>query len=55
MLLTGETFAQSEPDIIPALAARHAKRGIGANGLTQKNPIEPIQSECFATRTLAFT
>ena len=36
-LFDGKTFAQSEPDIISALAARKAKRGIAANGLTQKN------------------
>jgi len=28
--LTGKTFAQSEPDIISAVAARKAKRGIAA-------------------------
>jgi hypothetical protein len=36
-LLTGKTYAQSEPDIISAVAARKTKRGIAANGLTQKN------------------
>jgi hypothetical protein len=38
-LFDGKTFAQSEPDIISALAARKAKRGIAANGLTQKNAL----------------
>jgi hypothetical protein len=38
-LLTGKTCAQSEPDIISAVAADHAKRGIAANGLTQKNAL----------------
>jgi hypothetical protein len=36
-LFTSKTYAQSEPDIISAVAAHYAKRGIGANGLTQKN------------------
>jgi hypothetical protein len=33
--LTGKTYAQSEPDIISAFAARAAKWGIAANG---RNP-----------------
>jgi len=33
----GKTYAQSDPDITSAVAAHYAKRGIGANGLTQKN------------------
>jgi hypothetical protein len=36
-LLTRKTQAQSEPDIISAVAARGAKVGIAANGLTQRN------------------
>ena len=36
-LFTGETYAQSEPDIISAVAARLAKAGIDAIPLTQKN------------------
>ena len=38
-LLTGKTCAQSEPDITSAVAARAAKWGIAANGLTQKNAL----------------
>jgi hypothetical protein len=38
--LTGKTYAQSEPDIISAVAARAANRGIAANGLTQKNALQ---------------
>ena len=36
-LFAGKTYAQSEPDITSAVAARQVKRGITANGLTQKN------------------
>jgi hypothetical protein len=36
-LLTRKCFAQSEPDIISAVAAREAKRGIAANALSRKN------------------
>ena len=32
-------YAQSEPDITSAVAARKTKRGIAANGLTQKNAL----------------
>jgi hypothetical protein len=35
--LTGKTHAQSEGDITSTVAARETKRGIDANGLTQKN------------------
>jgi hypothetical protein len=38
-LLTGKSCAQSEPDITSALAARKTKRGIAANGLTQKHSL----------------
>ena len=44
-LLTGKTYAQSEPDIISAVAARKAKRGVAANGLTQRNS-RVIQPSC---------
>ena len=39
-LLTGKTYAQSEPCIISAVAAREAIRGIAANSLTQSIPCD---------------
>jgi hypothetical protein len=36
-LLTGKTYAQSEPDFISAVAGNATNRGIAANGLTQRN------------------
>jgi hypothetical protein len=36
-LLTRKCFAQSKPSSVSAVAARAEKRGIAANGVTQKN------------------
>jgi hypothetical protein len=44
-LFTGKNCAQSEPDIISAVAPRKTKRGIAANGLTQSIALRsPIPS-----------
>jgi hypothetical protein len=39
-LLTGKTYAQSEPDIRLALRTAKSKRGIAANTLTQGIPCD---------------
>jgi len=38
--LTGKTYAQPEPDITSAVAARNAKAAFGANSLTQSIPCD---------------
>src|SRR6266480_5620730 len=43
--LPGKTDVQSEPDITSAVEARGTKRGIAANGLTQRNS-RVIQPSC---------
>jgi hypothetical protein len=45
-LFAGKTYAQSEPDIISAVAARRAKRGIAANRLT--GAMSPRQSRSWS-------
>jgi hypothetical protein len=40
--LTRKTYAQSEPDIISAVAAHATKWGLPANGLTQGESVNPF-------------